>query len=171
MALSEVSESGTLEYIYMDEDMYRGEATDDDNYYADVSEEVNLIREVLTSAIDDEPFVAYFNPATGNVSSFDMDGNLTGIRYVADEDEFWELVRINREVTALNAEYGAHSFYLSDRINRDVVMIDLDTYTLIEYDSYGNRTETSLSGDYVNSAWEMAEHLIQLEDWPFFYRA
>ena len=108
----------------------------------------DLIWEVLTSAIDDSPFVAYFDPITGRVESFSMDGILLGFRYVENEEAFWELVEINRKVT----DQLAHGqLFNSDFINRNASMLNLATRTLIEYDAYGNRTETYLGDDYLSA--------------------
>ena len=57
----------------------------------------DLIRVILTSAIDDTPFVAYFDTAAGRMSLFYMDGESIGVQYLYDEEEFWELVKMNRE--------------------------------------------------------------------------
>jgi len=63
----------------------------------------DAICEVLTSAIDDSPFVAYFEPELGRVSMCSIYGEVKGERYVEDEGEFWKLVQINRDVAAANA--------------------------------------------------------------------
>jgi len=107
------------------------------------------IFEVLTSAIDDSPFVAAFAPETGRVSFLTPDGELTGYRYVYDIEAFWEMVAINAEVTSQTFEQrmAVDSF---DRVNRDVSYIDVGSRMLIEYDEYGNRTETYLDESFAD---------------------
>ena len=65
---------------------------------------LNEIRANLVSAIDDSPFTAIFDPLTGRISSFNINGESIGYRYVANEAAFWELVEINRRVTGLSVE-------------------------------------------------------------------
>jgi len=118
------------------------EATNVDLFSSD--EAYNLIKETLTSAIDDSPFIASFNIITGRVSALDMGGVLLEYIYVDSEEAFWELVAINREVTSrINDEQSMRTVE-SNHINRNVSIVDLETGLLIEYDDYGNRTETSL---------------------------
>ncbi|MCL1877983.1 MAG: InlB B-repeat-containing protein [Defluviitaleaceae bacterium] len=71
-------------------------------YVEDFAEESFLpIRASLTSAIDDSPFVAYFNSETGRVSMYAANGDSMGYRYVEGEGAFWELVSINAEATSV----------------------------------------------------------------------
>ena len=58
----------------------------------------NVIRITLYSALDGSPFVAVFNPGTGNISLYHMDGEYIGSSEVSNETEFWELVTLITEV-------------------------------------------------------------------------
>ena len=105
----------------------------------DVNNE-SIVKKVVVSAIDGFPFIAYFDPTSGRVSSFDMNGISMGYRYVENEEAFLELIAINYEMTRQSLEQRTNR----ERRNINVTMIDHDTGTLIEYDAHGNRTETIL---------------------------
>jgi len=109
----------------------------------------DIIGEVLTSAIDDTLFIAYFDTTTGRVSFYNADGQREDwYRYVDGEAGFNELVAINAEVTSepLDAR-AARATADRSAVNRNTSEIDVETRMLIEYDEYGNRTETYLSED------------------------
>jgi hypothetical protein len=101
-----------------------------------------LTREVLTSAIDGEPFVVYYDDETGILSMFDMDGEQTGERHGLTEEAFRELVEINAQVTS---QSGGERMS-GDRINRSVAIIDREEELLTEYDEYGNAVEFPIKG-------------------------
>ena len=65
--------------------------------HPDKEENSTLIQANLISAITGNPFIAYFNPETGRISSYYMDGTFIGVRYVADEAAFLELVETNAQ--------------------------------------------------------------------------
>jgi len=105
----------------------------------------DIIAEIMISAIDDSPFVAYFDRNTGRVSFYDVHGESVAYdRFVEGEQEFRDIVRENLEAVARIREGN----FRSERVNRGVSIIDTQRRTLIEYDDYGNRTETYLSDDY-----------------------
>ena len=113
------------------------------NDFDSVSDNENLgsIREILTSAIDGLPFVAYFNTETGKVSFFNMNGESTGYRYLENEEAFWDLVATNTEVTnEINTR-----LHIEDRVNRNTFELNLETKVLTEFDEDGNITEIYLT--------------------------
>ncbi len=107
------------------------------------------IRARLTSAIDDAPFDAIFDPLTGRISMIDLNGVEIGYRFVEDEAAFWALVEINAEVTGQSSQSFGRRF-TTDRVNRNVSMIDVERELLIEFDENGVMTETPLD----SSHWE-----------------
>jgi len=110
----------------------------------ELAERLGPTHAVLTSAIDNSPFVGAFDPETGIASFYDMDGELSFYRHVESEEAFWELVQINAEVTSPdNTRRMAH-----DRVNRNTSVISIEERLLIEYDEHGNRTETYLSDEF-----------------------
>ena len=110
-------------------------------------EELGSIYAIMTSAIDDSPFVGFFDPETGIASFFKMDGESGGHRYVGSEEAFWELVNFNAELTSRSVE-SRMAIAAIDRTNRNVSVIDVEARMLIEYDEHGNRTETYLSYEF-----------------------
>ena len=121
-------------------------------------------RATLTSAIDDSPFLGFFDHDTGIASFFNMDGEPIAIRDVGSEEGFWELVRINTEITSQHNERQ-----LIDRTNRNASIIDVASRTLIEYNEHGRVTETYLSEEFAtmlpdSSVFAQQENVIT----PFF---
>jgi len=107
----------------------------------------DVIGEVLTSAIDDTLFIAYFDADSGRVSFYYADGQKKDwYRYVDGEDGFNELVAINSVVTS---ELATHRTTV-DRVNRNTASIDVEARLLIEYDEHGNRTETYLCEEFAD---------------------
>lgn len=98
-----------------------------------------LMREVLTSTFDGKPFIAEFNPETGIVSFFDMNGvPRDWYRVNQTEDTFRALVEANNIETNRIMEYnetGAFSY-------RNISITDFRTRTVYTYDAYGNVTAT-----------------------------
>jgi len=148
MALSEVFELDVSEYNYIYADMFSEEVSHFDFFLREETE--GTIREVLTSAIDDSPFIACFDIESGRVLVFEMDGTPISYRYVDGEAGFWELVAINREVTSRPVEVRMAELINGGRINdnRNVTEIDVEARLLIEYDEHGNRTETYLGEEF-----------------------
>jgi hypothetical protein len=97
------------------------------------------IRVQLITATDGSPFDAIYDPATGIMKMIALDGRNMGTRYLNSEEEFWELVAINREVTTINPSSNV------DRVNRNVSWIDAANRLLIEFDENGVMTETPLN--------------------------
>jgi len=100
-----------------------------ENYtYNNVAESVAPIQAILTSAIDGSPFIAYFNPETGRVSSYDLAGSSLGFRYVESESAFWDLVEINSQ--AIN-NVALQSFIREAR--QVEVFVELENAALIDF--------------------------------------
>jgi len=119
-----------------------------------ISELMEGIYAILTSAIDDSPFLAVFDPENGRISMFTMRGEDLGFQYVENEAAFWELVEFNREITSMTDE---ERFGIGGT-NRNVTIIDAATSVIIEYDEDGNRTETPL----------IEEHMIEFSGLQIF---
>lgn len=91
----------------------------------------------LVSAIDGSPFTAIFDSESRRMLMYDMNGESMGIREVQDEAEFRKLVEINANLTRQNNE-------TTERINRNVSVIDVETKTITEYDCNGHGIATPL---------------------------
>lgn len=108
-----------------------------------------LIREVLTSA-DGEPFIAEFNPETGIILFYEMNGDL--FDWYQDnetEDSFWHLVRANYILTnpVFCSETGV-------QLLRNTSVYDYLARTIREYDMDGNVTVTSFDDKMIT----LSEH-------------
>jgi len=73
-----------------------------------VEEISTTIEATMTSAIDGNPFTAIFNPATGTMTMYAMDGEFLGYRILENVEAFWELVAINTEVATLGFAEAMH---------------------------------------------------------------
>ena len=115
------------------------------------NENFSSIQETLTSAIDGTSFVAHFNPETGRVSSFDMNGESKGYRYIDNEEAFWELVAINTEVTSQSIE----RYMEAGRASHNISSIDVESKMLVEFDEHGTKIEP-----YINSRIFTEGHIL-----------
>ena len=67
-------------------------------------QDLGSIEATLTSAIDGEPFTAYFNEETGIATFVGLEGEDYGYRYVENEAAFQDLVELNAEITSQSIE-------------------------------------------------------------------
>jgi len=101
------------------------------------NERVELLQEELISILDGTSSTVVFDPATGEISFYDVYGINTGTRYNQSEYEFWSLIRRNREATVQLSSMHR----MEERgINRNVTITDRLTGIITLYDNYGNYT-------------------------------
>lgn len=103
-----------------------------------------LMREVLTSAFDGEPFIAEFNPETGVILFYDMNGELFDwYRDNQTEETFQTLVRANYIAAVQNAESYAEYRETGQITFRNATVHNHKTRRVYTYDMYGNVTIAS----------------------------
>ena len=103
---------------------------------------------VLTSAINREPFVVFYNPDTGRVEQYDMHGNNIGFRYVENEAAFHELVSFNTNLMSLSDNDISALF--ESYMNRNLTIIDSTHQVLVEYDALGSRITRPIPEEYAH---------------------
>ena len=100
---------------------------------------LGAIQKTFISAIDDSPFYAFFNPATGVVTMYSMDGMSKGERYVSNREGFEELARVNAEATiAIRGSIAAFSEI--DRTDYNVPHTDVTEMPVFDWNDTGTAT-------------------------------
>jgi hypothetical protein len=114
-----------------------------------------VIREILISPLDDNPFVAEFHHDLGKILFFEMDGRPAGYRLNQNEDDFWTMVAANLETRQLVSR-----FMDGEIIRRNSRVYDHQAFTITEYDAYGNRTVHYLTEEDFSDlrAWRDARY-------------
>jgi hypothetical protein len=110
------------------------------NTTASSNENYNVIREVLISPLDEEPFIIEFNFETGMILFLEMDGQLAGYRTNKSEYDFWAMVATNIEARGLLSR-----FMDGEIVRRNSRIYDHKAFTITEYDAFGNQTVFFLS--------------------------
>ncbi|MCL2223722.1 MAG: hypothetical protein FWB96_02005 [Defluviitaleaceae bacterium] len=112
-----------------------------------------LMREILACAFGGEPFIAEFNPATGLILFYEMDGEvLDWYRYNQTEESFLHLVRENFVATNPISCRAT-----GEQLLRNTTVYDYLTRNIYEYDMYGNVTVTSFD-DRVRTIYTYDEY-------------